>query len=542
MAARPRIVRAVEDRDEPDDFLPVEDAGLDGETGFDEASYLRAFPDIAEAVRRGTLESGLAHYRLAGRIEGRLDKPEYRALLLAENTAPAPQVAVDTLTISESGATLLTGWSDDRRDALTEVDLETRPGATHNWISFPRLNRADVERTLDTSARHKFGFLLVAAPVGGKDARKIDPRAVNAPVFRFASGRETRLHRAPAVASDTDLRDLALATLPTAAADEPDPDAIYNILDRHVGVQIAAINRLIVDRERTRRLVSRTGPDRASFRGSIVTVARGDATGLVPRLALMASGASAREYEFIVVVTDAGQFEAASRAARVANATLGLSLTMVLQPGGDPAGFGEDSAADIARSDRLIFMDQNIVPRDPDWTAQHTALLDSAPMNQTRLFGGVLFSPDGTASHRGYGFERVRSLLTDPAELPFEWETIRLRRLTSPASRALPAPAQAMGVPGAFMSVDRRWFETLGGFSRHYARAAFDDIDFCLRSQQQGFPAWVHPLPMWHFERRGPQRPEASKGGAILNDWLFHRQWHESIRASLADSKPVGVV
>ena len=76
-------------------------------------------------------------------------------------------------------------------------------------------------------------------------------------------------------------------------------------------------------------------------------------------------------------------------------------------------------------------------------------------------------------------------------------------------------------VPRRFSVVDRGWFETLGGMTRHYCRAAHEDIDLCLRSLRRGVPAWVHPLAMWHFDRRQPVRPEPSKGGAILNGWLL---------------------
>ena len=41
------------------------------EAGFDEAWYLRRYPDIARAVANGGCASGLAHYRAHGRGEGR---------------------------------------------------------------------------------------------------------------------------------------------------------------------------------------------------------------------------------------------------------------------------------------------------------------------------------------------------------------------------------------------------------------------------------------------------------------------------------------
>jgi hypothetical protein len=39
--------------------------------GFDERAYLRCNPDVARAVSRGTMDSGMAHYQTYGRREGR---------------------------------------------------------------------------------------------------------------------------------------------------------------------------------------------------------------------------------------------------------------------------------------------------------------------------------------------------------------------------------------------------------------------------------------------------------------------------------------
>jgi hypothetical protein len=55
---------------------------------------------------------------------------------------------------------------------------------------------------------------------------------------------------------------------------------------------------------------------------------------------------------------------------------------------------------------------------------------------------------------------------------------------------------------------------------------------------QRGVPAWLHPLPLWYFERRSPVRPEPSKGGVILNNWLLHRQWDSMILADLIGPEP----
>jgi hypothetical protein len=41
------------------------------ETGFDEREYLRCNPDVAQAIRRGQMQSGAIHYQGYGRREGR---------------------------------------------------------------------------------------------------------------------------------------------------------------------------------------------------------------------------------------------------------------------------------------------------------------------------------------------------------------------------------------------------------------------------------------------------------------------------------------
>lgn len=38
---------------------------------FDERAYLAAWPDVAEAVRRGEIKSAFVHYMMMGRKEGR---------------------------------------------------------------------------------------------------------------------------------------------------------------------------------------------------------------------------------------------------------------------------------------------------------------------------------------------------------------------------------------------------------------------------------------------------------------------------------------
>jgi len=306
-------------------------------------------------------------------------------------------------------------------------------------------------------------------------------------------------------------------------------------LDRHVGDQIVAMNQLIRARMRSRDLIVRFGPRHGRYRASIVTTLRGDAGQIVPWLALTCDRTRVEDDEFIVVVTDADLFEPAMRAARVAEATLGVPLTLVLRSGGDAADTGGDAALSAAQSGRLIFMDQTVLPREPDWMCRHAALLDGMPAEQTRLFGGMLFQPDGALCHGGYCFDRATYVL-GRSEPPRQGTILRLKAIGHPAPAAgvdVLDPRRVACVPAAFLSVDRAWFEKLGGFTGDYLNCVYEDVDLCLRSLQRGVSPWVHSLPMWYFSRQPPPRPQLAKGGVLFNDWLMHQRWAGLIESNL---------
>lgn len=89
------------------------------------------------------------------------------------------------------------------------------------------------------------------------------------------------------------------------------------------------------------------------------------------------------------------------------------------------------------------------------------------------------------------------------------------------------------------MSVERNWFERLGGFSEDYLFGHYEDADLCLRSLDAGVPVWVHDIPMWHLEGRGSKRLPAHEGATIVNRWLFSRSWVDRIADGLHGPEPI---
>jgi len=143
------------------------------------------------------------------------------------------------------------------------------------------------------------------------------------------------------------------------------------------------------------------------------------------------------------------------------------------------------------------------------------------------MHGGMYIDVDG-----GFAIRSGRMVRRDVLRVehygkgaPADAETYRTAR---------PVPA----VTGAFLSVDRAWFEKLGGFSRDYIFGHYEDVDFCLRSLQAGTPVWVHDLPFWHFEALGSTTTDTHVGGRLLNRWLITSLWGDFVTAELNGRNP----
>jgi len=67
-------------------------------------------------------------------------------------------------------------------------------------------------------------------------------------------------------------------------------------------------------------------------------------------------------------------------------------------------------------------------------------------------------------------------------------------------TRSRPVPA----ITGAFMSLDRTWFEELGGFTEEFIFGHYEDADLCLKSIEKGVAPWLHDIRLWHLEGKAP--------------------------------------
>jgi GT2 family glycosyltransferase len=535
---------------------------------FDEANYLRAYPDVAAAIQRGELASGLEHYLLAGKAERRLELPQYRLVAAPQPAGPAsksaadprggtarargPGAGVDTMMVSESGAVFISGWTDDRQNPMVAMNLRIGRTARHSWTSFPRMRRRDVEESLRFAGSYQHGFWVFA----GSDDRpgpRPSPREAGCVLeLCYSDGAAAELNRVPVTVTDTELRDIVMRYF--AACEylgNPAVEACIS-LDGGAGDAFIAFNRSISRGFASQALVEQFGPTQRKPKVSVIVPLYGIGDYLFLQSSLYApqmdsngnnnGGNKGRDqahdiaaYEFIYVVNSPELIDRLHRELRIAQMIYGLTQTLVTLPGNAGFGVANNIAARLARSDRLLFLNPDVFPCDPGWARRHLDVLANLPPEQTRLFGSSLYYADGSLMHGGMYFE-VDACFHPTPEGMTRRSMIRVENYGKGAppwasqyvaSRAVPA------VSRAFLSIDRVWFEKLGRFTEHYIFDHYEDADLCLKSLRQGFPAWLHDIRMWHLEGKGSRRSAQHEGGSLVNRWHFARTWIPTIDPGL---------
>ena len=534
----------------PDDLTSYLVPGeASGELEFDEDLYLRAYADVADAVERGELTSGFEHYLRAGRAERRLARPEYVRQVAQHRRATAPASAptvrtervptsIDALVLSDSGAVFLVGWTDDRHNRLVSITLGADQASARTLTSFPRLRRLDVEASLQSSSRHHYGFWLLSLPAAPQHA--VTSGGDWRVELRFADGSVVNNLRIPTVVSDTELRDTAMAYFASCEYLGNRWAEAFNSLDTGVGDTLITFNRMITRSITGHATADYFGPRRKRFQGSIVVPLYGIADYMFVQSCACADGPGIENYEFIYVVNSPELIERLHREARIGETVYGLSQTLVYQSGNAGFGAANNVALRFACSDRILCMNPDVFPRQADWAQRHTALLGALPASQTRLFGTTLYYDDGSLMHGGMYLDTDTGVRAGPDAVT-QRKLLRVEHYgkgAPPWATAFTASRPVPAVTGAFMSIDRAWFEKLGGFTEDFIFGHYEDADLCLKSLKAGAPVWLHDLGLWHLEGKGSRRLPAHEGGTLVNRWVFTRNWLSFVTPDLLGRQP----
>ena len=234
--------------------------------------------------------------------------------------------------------------------------------------------------------------------------------------------------------------------------------------------------------------MERFGPTQRKPKVSVIVPLYGIGDYLFLQASAYAHGRDIAAYEFIYVVNSPELIEPLYREARIAQMIYGLTQTLVLLPGNVGFGTANNTGVQFARGDRLLCLDPDVFPRDPHWARRHLEILATLPEAQTRLFGTTLYYDDGSLMHGGMYFE-VDAAIHASATSTMRRTMVRVEHSgkgAPPWANQYVASRPVPAVSGAFLSVDRAWFEQLSGFSEDYVFGHYEDADLCLKSLQAG--------------------------------------------------------
>ena len=496
---------------------------------FDESAYLAAFPDVARSVKAGEFLSALQHYEFNGQREGRLADPHYGALVRAD-TAGFPVACVDKVYGCKDGQCLVLGWvNDDEQDPVSKLVLRNALGLRGSTTALYRYIREDVTSFLELPEHRRLAFWAIVAIERPETMRA--PAELTLWVGAERKTFECQIHPV----DEERFMELALGQLDRTQTVGHAPVETFRCLDAGLGSSLIALSLKISRRIALGAQTVQIGVATVSPEASIIVCLFGKPELLRIQCALFSKCRGIENYEFIYVSNSPEMADLLIKDATIANRIYGMPITLILMPGNAGFGVANNIAANAARSARLLIVNPDIFPMDPEWPSQHSRIVNDLPPEQVALFGAPLYYDDGSLMHGGMYFE-VDVEFSFRDQQATRCEMLRVEHYgkgapphTNPFLVSRPVPA----VSGAFMSVEREWFESLGGFSPEYMYGQFEDADLCLKSFSAGKPAWLHYLPFVHFEGKGSAYRPAFEGGRLVNRWHFTKLWGEIVKKSI---------
>jgi GT2 family glycosyltransferase len=506
----------------------------DAAVGFDERSYLVAFPDIAAAIAAGEPASAFNRHRTGGPGEDRPSDLGHHNAAIAKNTATFPAGYIDTVFCTRDGWVLVIGWFNEERGDLGEIALLKASKVLAVVHHLARCRREDAEAAVTARQGKLLGFWTVL---------RVDDGLAPCSQVRLmlAAGRERKTFSVrPKHVSDERLRELVLEYLASARY-FANPQAESALQLRHgLGQTLVDLNVTISTRVMAGAYVTRLGRHASCLEGSIVVCLYGKAEYLFLQASAFSGCPGADRYEFIYVSNSPELAETLLKEASMACRIYDIRITLVILPGNAGFGAANNVAAAHARSNRILIVNPDVFPRDRDWATRHSAAVAELPPEQTALFGVPLYYDDGSLMHAGMFFDIDAGVSIRDGRIE-RHDLIRVEHYAKGAPPDTPAFLASRKVPavtGAFVSLDRTWFEALGGFSLEYVLGHYEDADLCLKSLVRGRPVWVHNVPFWHLEGKGSTRRHVHEGASTVNRWHFTRLWKDVIVDRLCGRAP----
>jgi GT2 family glycosyltransferase len=512
---------------------------------FNEELYLRLNPDVLVAVSAGSFRSGREHYERFGRAEGRptmlpSNLVRDRVVIMADpdriaDKPRAPAGNIDHIKISPAGGIYVVGWVNDSQDRLDSVDLYFSAWSiSFSAANIARVRRPDAEASVGLLTPQSSGFwgFLYAA-------RRLPATLCNA-IVRLKSGAELHAIITVDTVEDEELRNITLSGLALAKYVGNPYFAAVQSIDAAIASQLIDFNQMLTRRAVNAPYIEVFGRTDRQYKASIIVCLFGKIDYMAVQQAIFARQQGIGAYEFIYVCNSPDVAEILLREARLCSMIYGLDVTIIILNANAGFAAANNLAAKHARSNRLLFTNPDVFPRDADWAQKHTNIVENLPAEQTALFGAPLYYDDGSLMHGGMYFELDRA----PRFHQGKRQDTAILRVEHYGKGAPPdtadylRPRAVAAVTGAFISTQRGWFETLEGFSEDYIFGHYEDADLCMKSLEAGRPAWLQDAKLWHLEGKGSIRQPQHDGGSVVNRWLFTKNWQEAVECQILGPAP----
>jgi GT2 family glycosyltransferase len=451
-------------------------------------------------------------------------------------TVAMPKHNIESVVVAEDGGLFINGWIDDSTAPLGVLCVTGNDGhATFEGSALARTYRDDVQTALAIPRKHEFGFW-------GFAANQVISRHGNTAKVNLVMRNGARQEHEAAVrkVDETELRNVVLSYLASANHLGNWQLKALTDLENYIGDQILEFNLKISQKIVSQPYVERFGRGSKKYKGSIVVCVYGKPEYFSLQGSLFSNRPGIENYEFIYICNSPELAEPLLRDAHISSTAYGLDTTIVILPGNAGFGAANNAATNFAQSERILIVNPDVFPFDQDWAAKHIDIVEQLPREQTRLFGVPLYYNDGSLMHGGMYFEADRGVSIDEAAFK-TMMSLRVEHygkgappLTSKFIRPRPVPA----VTGAFISLDRTWFDEIGRFSEEYVFGHYEDADLCLKSFEKGICPWIHDVKLWHLEGHGSHRLPVHEGASIVNRWLFNRRWATKVIPDLVGQAP----
>ena len=234
---------------------------------------------------------------------------------------------------------------------------------------------------------------------------------------------------------------------------------------------------------------------------------------------------SLKDYEVLYVVDDPKISIAVGRLAKELSVVFPQPFSVITLAENMGFGGANNIGVKYAKSDKLILLNSDVLPKDGAWADKMIAQIDSN--DDVGVVGARLLFEDNSIQHDGMApmvlKEYPELLLNDH---PNKGWPISL-------SKNLAQVADCPLLTAACIAISKSLFEEVGGFDPAYVLGDFEDSDLCLKVLEAGKRNVIcRDVELNHLERQSQNLVEAGDWKhklTIFNAIIYNQRWSQKL-------------